>query len=67
MVNTGFYSDRAQIYVRSGSVNLGPLILRGRELGFRVGGKSEVLGAIVPEDGVEAFVEEILEFLELDG
>jgi len=66
VVNTGFYADRAQIYVRSGSVDLGPLIQRGRELGLRVGGKREVLGAIVPEDRVEAF-EEILEFLELDG
>lgn len=62
VVNTGFFNDRDQIYVRS-KKNAEQMIMRGKELGFRCGGKKEVLGAIVPKDKTDSFVQEILEFL----
>lgn len=62
VVNTGFFDDRDQIYMRS-SKNAEPIIQRGKLLGYRCGGKKEVLGAIVPKDKTDSFVKEILEFL----
>jgi len=43
--------------------NAEPIITRGKELGFKCGGKKEVLGAIVPKDKSDSFVQEILNFL----
>jgi len=62
VVNTGFFDDRDQIYMR-GKKDAAPIIQRGKDLGFKCGGKKEVLGAIVPKDKSESFVEEILDFL----
>ncbi len=62
VINTGFFDDMNQIYVRS-KKNAEPIITRGKSLGFKCGGKKEVLGAIVPKDKTESFVKEILEFL----
>ena len=62
VINTGFFDDRDQIYVRSNK-NAEPMIKRGKDLGFKCGGKKEVLGAIVPKDKTDSFVEEILDFL----
>jgi single-stranded DNA-specific DHH superfamily exonuclease len=62
IVNTGFFKDMDQIYVRSGK-NLQPLIQQGKMLGYRCGGKTEVLGAVVPKQKTESFVQEILRFL----
>lgn len=62
VVNTGFFSDRDQIYMRS-SKNAEPIIQRGKALGYKCGGKKEVLGAIVPKDKTDSFVREILDFL----
>jgi hypothetical protein len=62
VVNTGFFKDMDQVYVR-GKKDAAPLIKRGKELGFKCGGKKEVLGAIVPKDKTESYVEEILDFL----
>jgi len=36
-----------------------PMILRAKELGFNAGGKEDVLGAIVPKEVTESFVEEL--------
>jgi len=41
-----------------------PIIKRGKELGFKCGGKKEVLGAIVPKDKTNMFIGEIILFLE---
>lgn len=65
VVNTGFFKDMDQIYVRSGK-NLQPLIQQGRQLGYRCGGKTEVLGAVVPKEKTESFVGEIFYFLSSD-
>jgi hypothetical protein len=62
VVNTGFFKDRDQIYVRSGK-DLQPLIQQGKMLGYRCGGKKEVLGAVVPKERSESFVREIVRFL----
>jgi hypothetical protein len=62
VVNTGFFKDMDQIYVRSGK-NLQPLIQQGKMLGYRCGGKTEVLGAVVPKEKTEMFVQEIQRFL----
>jgi len=62
VVNTGFFNDRDQVYVRSGK-DLQPLIKQGKMLGYRCGGKKEVLGAVVPKDKTESFVQEIKTFL----
>ena len=64
VVNTGFFKDRDQIYVRSGK-DLQPLIQQGKMLGYRCGGKKEVLGAVVPKEKTESFVQEILRFLSI--
>jgi len=62
VINTGFFDDKDQIYMR-GKKNAEPMIKRGKELGFKCGGKKEVLGAIVPKDKSDNFVKEIFEFL----
>jgi len=62
VVNTGFFNDKDQIYMRS-KKDAAPIIARGKELGFKCGGKKEVLGAIVPKEKTDSFVKEILDFL----
>ena len=62
VINTGFFDDRDQVYVR-GKKDAKPMIMRGKELGFKCGGKKEVLGAIVPKQKTDSFVKEIIEFL----
>ena len=62
VINTGFFDDKDQVYVRSGK-NLEHMIQRGKSLGFKCGGKKEVLGAILPKDKTDSFIEEIMEFL----
>jgi hypothetical protein len=64
VVNTGFFKDNDQVYVRSGK-NLQPLIQQGKMLGYRCGGKPEVLGAVLPKERTESFVQEILRFLSI--
>ena len=62
VVNTGFFNDRDQIYMR-GDKDAKPMIMRGKELGFKCGGKKEVLGAIVPKEKTKSFTKEIIDFL----
>lgn len=62
VINTGFFEDKDQIYLRSNK-NTEPIITKGRLLGYKCGGKKEVLGAIVPKNKTDSFVKEILEFL----
>jgi single-stranded DNA-specific DHH superfamily exonuclease len=62
VINSGFFKDRDQIYMR-GNRNAESMIIRGKELGFQCGGKKEVLGAIVPKEKTEIFVHELISFL----
>ncbi len=64
IINTGFFDDMDQIYVRS-KKNAEPMIMRGKTLGFKCGGKKEVLGAIVPKEQSDSFIKEILDFLKI--
>jgi len=66
VVNSEFFKDKDQVYVRS-NINIEPMIKRGQDLGFKCGGKKEVLGAIIPKDKTESFLEEIMEFLTNKG
>jgi hypothetical protein len=62
VLNTGFFKDKDQLYVRS-IKNIEPMIKRGKDLGYKCGGKKEVLGVILPKNKTDSFVGEILEFL----
>lgn len=62
VVNTGYFDDKDQLYVRSNKT-AEPMIKRGKELGLKCGGKKEVLGAIVPKDMTNSFVDEIIDYL----
>ena len=62
VVNTGYFSDKDQIYMRCAK-NAEPMIRRGKQQGFRCGGKKEVMGAILPKDKTDDFVKELKDFL----
>ncbi|MBN2602950.1 MAG: single-stranded DNA-specific exonuclease [Candidatus Thermoplasmatota archaeon] len=62
VVNTGYFSDKDQIYMRCAK-NAEQMIRRGKQLGFKCGGKKEVLGAILPKDKTDDFVKELKDFL----
>jgi single-stranded DNA-specific DHH superfamily exonuclease len=62
VVNAGFFDNQNQIYLRSNK-DAEPIIQKGKLLGYRCGGKKEVMGAIVPKEKTDSFVEEILKFL----
>ncbi len=63
VINTGFFKDEDQFYARSIGKDLKPLIEKGKRLGFKCGGKKEVLGAIIPKDKTEEFLLEVIEYL----
>ncbi len=62
VLNTGFFKDKDQLYVRS-IKNIESMIERGKSLGYKCGGKKEVLGVILPKGKTESFVNELLDFL----
>ncbi|HEC95295.1 MAG TPA: single-stranded DNA-specific exonuclease [Thermoplasmatales archaeon] len=63
VVNTGFFDDKDQLYVRTNDVDLTGLINKVKFLGFHAGGKYNVMGAIVPKDETEKLVKEVVDFL----
>ena len=62
VINTGFFPKEDQVYMRC-KKNAEPMIQRGKQLGFKCGGKKEVLGAIVPKEKTDDFVVELIDFL----
>jgi single-stranded DNA-specific DHH superfamily exonuclease len=66
VVNTGFFKDLDQLYVRTINKNMEPMIKRGKDLGFKCGGKKEVLGALIPKDQTNGFIEEVKQFFKED-
>lgn len=62
VVNTGFFDDHDQLYSRSVSTDMQPMIARANELMYNAGGKKDVLGAIVPKEQTEFFIGELLRF-----
>lgn len=63
VVNTGFFKDSDQLYARSPDRDMRALILRGVGLGFKAGGKKDVIGAIVPKEETEGFLKVVSEYL----
>ncbi|NOQ54252.1 MAG: hypothetical protein GQ558_06570 [Thermoplasmata archaeon] len=68
VVNMGYSGGEVQVYVRrTGELDLAPMIPRMRDRGLSAGGKSEVLGVIVPRSDLEDVMGEILGYLEDPG
>ena len=68
VVNMGYSGGEAQVYVRcTGDLDLAPMIPRMRDRGLSSGGKSEVLGVIVPKLDLENVMGDILGYLEDPG
>ena len=63
VLNTGFFDDMNELYVRSTTINLEPLIQKGKQRGYKCGGKKEVLGSIIPKTETDSFIEEIKDYL----
>jgi len=63
VVNKGFFEEEDQVYSRSSRLDMQPMIDRARMRGFNAGGKSDVLGAIVPKGETAAFVDELVEYM----
>ena len=63
VVNTGYFDDANQLYVRTIDTDLGPMIQKGKEYGYKCGGKKEVLGAILPKEKTQPFIDEIITYL----
>jgi single-stranded DNA-specific DHH superfamily exonuclease len=63
VINTGYFNDENQLYVRTIDQDMKPMIQKGIEYGFKCGGKKEVLGAILPKQKTQDFVEEIISYL----
>lgn len=61
VVNSKYFKDKCQVYVRG--ENAIPLIKMAQERGYVSGGKSNVMGAIVPKEECEEFVEKIVEMI----
>lgn len=68
VVNMGYSGGEAQVYVRrTGELDLAPMIPRMRERGLSAGGKSEVLGVIVPKPDLEDVMRDIFGYLDDQG
>ena len=68
VVNQGFSEEEVQIYVRRvGDLDLAPLIGQLRQRGLSAGGKSEVLGVILPKDEVDGIMDGVLDFVTREG
>ncbi len=59
VVNHGYFENECQVYVRGNDVF--HLIQKALEHGYVAGGKKNVMGAIVPKEECEEFINEILE------
>lgn len=63
VLNTGFFPLEDQMYVRSETRDMMTLISQAKKRGFYAGGKREVLGAIVPKEETESFLDDVLDYL----
>ena len=63
VVNTGFFVDQDQLYSRSNNVDMHQLIEQAKEHGYNAGGKKDVIGAIIPKQDTEKFLEETIEYI----
>jgi hypothetical protein len=64
VVNRGFSDTEAQLYVRRrGDLDLYPLVGKLAGMGLSAGGKSDVVGAVVPKRALDGATEAVLSFL----
>ena len=63
VINTGYFDDEDQLYVRTINQDMKPMIQKGKDYGFKCGGKKEVLGAILPKQKTQDFIDEIINYL----
>lgn len=63
VINKGYFEDEDQLYVRTIDNDMQPMITKGKQYGFKCGGKKEVLGAILPKQKTQSFVDEIISYL----
>jgi len=63
VINNGYFTDENQLYVRTINADMKPMIQKGKQYGFKCGGKKEVLGAIIPKEKTKDFVDEIINYL----
>ena len=63
VINTGFFKDQDQFYSRSNIVDMQLLIQQAKEHGYNAGGKTDVIGAIVPKTETERFLEETIDYI----
>jgi single-stranded DNA-specific DHH superfamily exonuclease len=63
VINTGYFKDEDQLYVRTVHQDMQPMIQKGKAYGFKCGGKKEVLGAILPKHKTQEFVDEVISYL----
>ena len=62
-MNSGYFEHENQLYVRTINQDIKPMIQKGKQYGFKCGGKKEVLGAILPKERTDAYIEEIMNYL----
>lgn len=63
VINKGYFDTMDQLYVRTMSNDMQPMIQKGKDYGFKCGGKKEVLGAILPKEKTDSFVNDIITYL----
>ena len=63
VVNSGYFNDENQLYVRTIDQDMKPMIQKGKSYGYKCGGKKEVLGAILPKQKTQPFINEIITYL----
>jgi nanoRNase/pAp phosphatase (c-di-AMP/oligoRNAs hydrolase) len=61
--NTGWSTEDDQVYVRSRKTDLINLIKQGKESGLIIGGKNDVIGAILPKKSTEFFIKKVINYL----
>ena len=63
VINTGFFTDRDQVYCRSANVDMEKMISEAKRHGYNAGGKKDVLGAIIPKEHTKLFLYKLKKYL----
>ena len=63
VVNKGFFPQHDQVYCRSRVKDMKPLISKVKEYGYNAGGKTDVLGAVVPKNKTEKLISVLKNYL----
>lgn len=63
VINTGFFPNHDQVYCRSSNTDMKKMISEAKIRGFNAGGKKDVLGAIIPKEDTNIFLNELKKYL----